>query len=44
MLRWEDNVQMELQEMGWRMDWIDTAQNRDSWLAVVNTVMNLRFR
>ena len=44
MLRWEGNVKMDLQEMGWRMDWIDMAQNRDSWRALVNTVMNLRVR
>jgi hypothetical protein len=41
--RWEDNIKMYLQEVGWQsMDWIDMAQDRDRWLAVVNTVMNLR--
>jgi hypothetical protein len=41
--RWVDNVNMELREIGWDdMDWIDLAQNRDQWRALVNTVMNLR--
>jgi hypothetical protein len=34
---------MDLQEVGWEgMDWIDMAQDRDRWRALVNTVMNLR--
>jgi hypothetical protein len=34
---------MNLQELRWGdMDWIDLAQNRDRWLALVNAVMNLR--
>jgi hypothetical protein len=34
---------MDLQEVGCEgMDWIDLAQDRDNWLALVNTVMNLR--
>jgi hypothetical protein len=34
---------MDLREIGWDgMDWIDQAQNRDQWRALVNTVMNLR--
>ena len=42
-LRWEGNIKMDLQEVGWAgMDWIDMAQDRDRWLAVVNAVMNLR--
>jgi hypothetical protein len=38
-----DNIEMDLREIGWDgMDWIDPAQNRDKWRALVNTVMNLR--
>jgi hypothetical protein len=40
--RWEDNIKMDLHEVGWVMDWIDLAQDRDRWRAVVNAVMNLR--
>jgi len=41
--RWEDNVKMDLQEMGCRgMGWIDLAQDKDRWRAVVNAVMNVR--
>jgi hypothetical protein len=41
--RWEDNIKMDFQEVGWgRMDWIDLAQYRDRWRALVNAVMNLR--
>jgi hypothetical protein len=39
--RWEDNIRMDLREIGWGMDWIDLAQDRDQWRALVNTVMNL---
>jgi hypothetical protein len=40
---WEDNIKMYLREIGWGfMDWIDLAQNRDQWRALVNTAMNLR--
>jgi len=40
--RCEDNIKMDLQEVGWRgMDWIDLAQDRDRWWALVNVVMNL---
>ena len=42
-LRWEDNVKMDLQEVGCGcMDWIELAQDRDRWRALVSTVMNLR--
>jgi hypothetical protein len=41
--RWVDNINMDLREIGWDdMDWIDLAQNRDQWRALVNTVMSLR--
>jgi hypothetical protein len=41
--RWVYNIKMDLRETGWDgMDWIDLAQNRDQWRALVNTVMNLR--
>ena len=41
--RWEDNIKMDLQEVGCRdMDWIELAQDRDRWLAFVNAVTNLR--
>jgi hypothetical protein len=41
--RWEDNIKMDLREVGWRgMDWINLAQDRDRWRALVNAVMNLR--
>jgi hypothetical protein len=40
--RWEDNIKMDLREIGWGgMDWIHVAQDLDSWRAVVITVMNL---
>jgi hypothetical protein len=38
-----DNIKIDLREIGWYgMDWVDLAQNRDQWRALVNTVMNLR--
>jgi hypothetical protein len=41
--RWEDNIKMDLREVGCRdMDWIGLAQDRDSWRVLVNAVMNLR--
>jgi hypothetical protein len=41
--RWEDNIQMDLQKVEWGcMDWIDMAQDRDRWRALVSAVMNLR--
>jgi hypothetical protein len=40
--RWEDNIKMGLQEVGWGMDWIELAQDRDRWRDLVNAIMNLR--
>jgi hypothetical protein len=41
--RWEDNIKPHLQEVGCvGMDWIELAQARDRWRALVNAVMNLR--
>jgi hypothetical protein len=41
--RWEDNIIMDLQEVGCGdIDWIELAQGRDRWQAIVNTVMNFR--
>ena len=41
--RWEDNIKMDLQEVGdGSMDWIELAQDRSRWRALVNAVMNLR--
>jgi hypothetical protein len=40
---WCDNMKMNLRQQVWGgMDWIDLAQDRDQWRALVNTVMNLR--
>ena len=40
---WEDNIKMDLEEVGCGgMDWIELAQDRDCWRALVNVVMNLR--
>jgi hypothetical protein len=41
--RWVDNIKMDRGEIAWDfMDWIDLAQDREQWKALVNTVMNLR--
>jgi hypothetical protein len=41
--RWEVNIKMDLQEVGCVvMDWIELAQDKDRWRALVNVIMNLR--
>jgi len=40
--RWEDNIKMDIQEVGGSGDWMELAQDRDGWRALVNMVMNLR--
>ena len=40
--KWEDSVKMDLQEVGRGGDWMELAQDRDRWRALVNMVMNLR--
>ena len=42
--RWEDNIKMDIQEVGGSYgDWMELAQDRDRWQALVSTVRNLRF-
>jgi hypothetical protein len=41
--RWVDNIKMNLREIGWDGgDWIELAEDRDQWRALVNTMMSLR--
>ena len=41
--RWEDNIRMNLEEIGISVDnWVDSAQDRDYWRALVNAALNLR--
>jgi hypothetical protein len=41
--RWLDNIRMDLVEVLWGdVDWIGLAQDRDRWIALVNSVLNLR--
>ena len=41
--RWEDSIEMELQEVGGRWgDWMELAQDRDRWRELLSTVRNLR--
>jgi hypothetical protein len=40
--RWGNNIKTDLKEIGWEsVEWINLADVRDKWRAVVNTVMNL---
>jgi hypothetical protein len=41
--RWEDNIKMDLPKVGWGcVDWMELAQDRDRWRALVSTIKNLR--
>ena len=41
--RWEDNIRMDLEEIGINgSNWVDSAQDRDYWRALVNAALNLR--
>ena len=41
--RWEDNINMDLQDVGCGvMDWIELTQDRDRWRELVSAVMNIR--
>ena len=39
---WENNIKMDLQQVGGGEDWTELTQDRDRWWALVNTVMNFR--
>ena len=40
--RWEDNIKIDLPEVGGGGDWVELTQDKDRWRALVNTVMNFR--
>jgi hypothetical protein len=41
--RWEDGITMDVREIGWdSVEWIQLAQDRDRWRAIVNEVMDIR--
>jgi len=40
--RWEDNIKMDIREVGGGGDWMELAQDSDRWRAIVNTVINFR--
>jgi len=43
--RWEDNIRADLREIGWNgVDWTHLAQDRDWWLTLMSTVVNLQFQ
>jgi hypothetical protein len=39
---WEDNIKMDIREIGYSVDWVNLAQDRDQWRVLVDTIMNLR--
>jgi len=39
---WDDGIRMDIREISWRVEWIQLAQDRGLWRAVLNAVMNLR--
>jgi len=42
-LRWEDNIKINLKEVGYGgMDWLELAQDKDRWRVIVNALMNFR--
>jgi len=40
--RWEDNIKIDLREVGWGGDWMELVQDKDRWRALVNTLKNLQ--
>jgi hypothetical protein len=40
--RWEDGIIMDLREIGWGEEWIQLSQDRDRWMDLMSTAMNLR--
>jgi hypothetical protein len=41
--RWQDNIKMDLGETAWGgLDWVDLAQDRNDWWALVSTIVNIR--
>jgi hypothetical protein len=41
--RWEENIKIDVRDIGWGgMDWINLAQDKDQWRALVNTLINLQ--
>ena len=43
MRRWKDNIEMDLQEVGWGMDWIDMVQDRGRLRALVKVILSFGF-
>jgi hypothetical protein len=39
--RWDDRIRIDIEEIGWGVEWIQLAQDRVRWRAVVNAVMSL---